>query len=209
MEVQEMEKKIHWLGHDTFRIDGSKVIYFDPYEIQEGPKADLVLITHDHFDHCVPPDVKKVQKADTIIVTESNSARKLEGDIRKIKPGDSVTIEGVTIEGVPAYNTDKEFHPKANGWLGFIVTIDGVRIYHSGDTDFIPEMKEMDVDIAMLPVSGTYVMNADQAVEAARAINPKLAIPMHYGAIVGDDSDAQKFKKALEGTVAVKILPKE
>lgn len=210
MDALEMGEKIHWLGHDTFRIEGSKVIYFDPYEVEAGPKADLILITHDHFDHCVPEDVRKLQKENTVIVTESNSAKKLGGgDIRKIKPGDSVTIDGVAIEGVPAYNTDKEFHPEANGWLGFIVTMDGVRIYHAGDTDFIPEMKDLDVDIALLPVSGTYVMTADQAVEAARAIGPKLAIPMHYGSIVGDDSDATKFKDALDGTVAVKILPKE
>ncbi|RLF54379.1 MAG: MBL fold metallo-hydrolase, partial [Thermoplasmata archaeon] len=115
----------------------------------------------------------------------------------------------VKIEAVPAYNTDKDFHPGKNGWLGFVVEIDGVRIYHAGDTDFIPEMKGIDVDIALLPVSGTYVMTAEQAVEAAKTIKPKVAIPMHYGAIVGGEKDASSFQKALAGIVEVTILRKE
>jgi L-ascorbate metabolism protein UlaG (beta-lactamase superfamily) len=115
----------------------------------------------------------------------------------------------VKVEAVPSYNVDKDFHPKKNGWLGFIVEMEGVRIYHAGDTDFIPEMKDFRVDIALIPVSGTYVMTADQALKAALAMKPQLAIPMHYGAIVGNDQDAQKFKKGLEGKVEVLILTKE
>ncbi len=125
-----------------------------------------------------------------------------------MKPGDVLTVDGIKIETVPSYNTDKEFHPKENGWLGFIIEIQGVRIYHAGDADFIPEMKDLSVDIALLPVSGTYVMTAAQAAEAALAINPELAIPMHYGAIVGSEQDALDFKQALEGKVDVLILPK-
>ena len=109
---------------------------------------------------------------------------------------------------MPSYNRDKDFHPKQKAWLGFIVEVDGVKIYHAGDTDFIPEMKDLKVDIALLPVSGTYVMTAEQAVEAALAIQPKLAIPMHYGAIVGDDKDALAFKESLKGNIDVLILPK-
>ena len=115
----------------------------------------------------------------------------------------------VKIDLVPSYNTDKDFHPKKNGWLGFIVEIEGIKIYHAGDADFIPEMKDLEVDIALLPVSGTYVMTADQAVKAALAINPKLAIPMHYGAIVGETQDAVNFEKALAGKVDVMILEKK
>jgi L-ascorbate metabolism protein UlaG (beta-lactamase superfamily) len=114
----------------------------------------------------------------------------------------------VKVAAVPSYNTDKDFHPKKNSWLGFIVEVEGVKIYHAGDTDFIPEMKGLSVDIALLPVSGTYVMTAEQAVKAALEIKPKLAIPMHYGAIVGDEGDAMRFKKALDGKVDVLILPK-
>ena len=130
----------------------------------------------------------------------------LSGDVRVVKPGETLTIDGVKIEAVPAYNTNKQFHPKENGWLGFIVEMEGVRIYHAGDTDMIPEMKELKVDIALLPVSGTYVMTAAEAVEAALAIQPGLAIPMHYGSIVGGETDAEKFSAALKGKVEVAVL---
>lgn len=203
-----MADRILWLGHDAFRIDAHKILYFDPYQIPTGPKGDLILISHDHFDHCSPEDVAKIQHSTTVIVTEKGSAKKLSGDVRVIRPGDSLMVEDIKIEAVPSYNMDKDFHPKGNAWLGFIVDVEGVRIYHAGDTDHIPEMKNFKVDIALLPVSGTYVMTADQAVKAALAINPKLAIPMHYGAIVGDEKDALKFKKALEGKIQVRILSK-
>jgi L-ascorbate metabolism protein UlaG (beta-lactamase superfamily) len=206
--IQEMAEKIFWLGHDSFRIEAAKTIYIDPYQISSGPEADLILITHEHFDHCSPEDVSKIQQSGTVIVTEKDSAKKLSGDVRVIAPGESVKVDDVMVEAVPSYNTDKDFHPKKNAWLGFIVEVEGVRIYHAGDADFIPEMKDFNVDIALLPVSGTYVMTADQAVEAALAIQPKLAIPMHYGAIVGDEGDALNFKKALEGKVEVLVLPK-
>jgi L-ascorbate metabolism protein UlaG (beta-lactamase superfamily) len=207
--IQEMSRKIHWLGHDAFRIDGKKTLYFDPYEISPGPKADLILVSHEHFDHCSPEDISRIQQPETVIVTEKDSAGKLSGDVRVTKPGDSIVVDDIRIEVVPSYNTDKAFHPKKNGWLGFVVEMEGVRIYHAGDTDFIPEMNDFQVDIALLPVSGTYVMTADQAVRAATALGPQLAIPMHYGAIVGGAEDALHFREALEGKVEVLILPKE
>ncbi len=206
--IEDFVEKITWLGHDGFRIEGSKTIYIDPFQISTGPEADLILITHEHFDQCSPEDVAKIQKADTIILTEKDSVAKLSGDVRAMQPGESVTLDEVTIEAVASYNTDKDFHPKANGWLGFIVEMDGVRVYHAGDTDVIPEMTSYTVDIALLPVSGTYVMTADQAAKAALDIAPKLAIPMHYGAIVGEAGDADAFKNALEGKVDVTILQK-
>lgn len=206
--MQDLAKKIVWLGHDSFRIDAEKTVYIDPYQISSGPEADLILITHEHFDHCSPEDVSKIQGPGTVIVTEKDSAKKLSGDVRVLKPGESLELDGVKIRTVPSYNTDKDFHPRANAWLGFIVEVEGGTIYHAGDTDFIPEMKDFEVDIALLPVSGTYVMTSEQAIKAAIAVNPKLAIPMHYGAIVGDEKDAADFKKALEGTVEVLILPK-
>ena len=205
---QSFSKKIHWLGHDGFRIDTEKVIYFDPYQIEAGPQADLILISHDHFDHCSPEDVAKIQGPETIIVTEKDSAEKLTGDVRILKPGETLNLDGVKILGVPSYNTDKDFHPRKNGWLGFLVEVSGICIYHAGDTDYIPEMKDLKVDIALLPVSGTYVMTAEQAVKAALAIGPALAIPMHYGAIVGGNQDALDFKNGLDGKVDVLILEK-
>jgi len=207
--VENFINKIHWLGHDSFRVDGIKTLYFDPFQINGGPGADLIFISHDHFDHCSPEDVEKIRKESTVIITENDSAKKLKGDIRVLKPGEKREVEGVKIEAVPAYNTDKDFHPRKNGWLGFIVEMDGVRVYHAGDTDFIPEMNGMQVDIALLPVSGTYVMTAEQAVTAAKAIQPKVAVPMHYGAIVGDEQDASLFQKALAGIVEVRLLQKE
>ncbi len=201
-------EKITWLGHDAFRVEAGKTIYFDPYQIPDGPAADLIFISHDHFDHCSPEDVARIQAPKTIIITEKDSASKLTGDIRIMKPGEQLELAGIKITAVPAYNTDKDFHPKTKGWLGFIVEIEGVKLYHAGDTDFIPEMKDFNVDIALLPVSGTYVMHSDQAAKAAVAINPKLTIPMHYGAIVGNEQDATHFQKALEGKVEVLILKK-
>ena len=206
--IESFSRKIHWLGHDGFRIDTEKIIYFDPYQIEAGPQADLILISHEHFDHCSPEDVAKIQGPETVIVTEKDSADKLSGDVRIIKPGETLNLDGVKIQAVPSYNTDKDFHPRKNGWLGFLVEVSGIRIYHAGDTDYIPEMKDLKVDIALLPVSGTYVMTAEQAVKAALAIEPGLAIPMHYGAIVGGNQDALDFKNALDGEVDVLILEK-
>jgi|TARA_B100000315_G_scaffold12218_1_gene11678 L-ascorbate metabolism protein UlaG (beta-lactamase superfamily) len=206
MNIEETAKKIVWLGHDCFRIDGDKIVYFDPYQISPGTKADLILVTHEHFDHCSPGDIAKIQKPETVIVTEKDAAKKLEGNVKVVRPGQTIDVDEIKIEAVPAYNTDKTFHPKENGWLGFIVDMEGVRIYHAGDTDFIPEMNQFEVDIALLPVSGTYVMTAVDAMEAALAIRPKLAIPMHYGAIVGGGQDAKDFKIALEGKVEVLVL---
>jgi L-ascorbate metabolism protein UlaG (beta-lactamase superfamily) len=206
--IEEMAQKMVWLGHDGFRIDAEETMYFDPYDISPGPKADLILISHEHFDHCSPDDVSKIQGSGTVIITDKTSAEKLTGDVRIIAPGEFMSLREVKIEAVPSYNRDKDFHPKEKAWLGFIVEVNGVRIYHAGDTDFIPEMKDLKVDIALLPVSGTYVMTAEQAVEAALAIQPKLAIPMHYGAIVGDDRDALAFKESLKGKIDVLILPK-
>lgn len=206
---QEAVKRIHWLGHDTIRLDGSVVVCIDPYQITSSRPADLILITHEHFDHCSPEDIAKVAKPDSTIVTDASSAKKLKGDIRVVAVGDRLNVKNVDLEVGPAYNTNKDFHPKKAGMLSFIVTLDGVRYYHGGDTDFIPEMKGLEVDVAFLPVSGTYVMTAEEAVEAARTIRPKVAIPMHYGAIVGSEDDARRFQKALEGEIDVVILPKE
>jgi L-ascorbate metabolism protein UlaG (beta-lactamase superfamily) len=207
--VDEMVKRLTWLGHDSYRIDGDPVIYFDPYEIKGDVAADIILISHEHFDHCSPADVARIKKQDTVIVTDPASASKLKGEIHTMRPGDRLTIKGIEVEAVPAYNVNKQFHPKSADMLGFVVTVDGVRIYHCGDTDFIPEMKDIQADIALLAVSGTYVMTAEEAVQAALTIRPKVAIPMHYGSIVGDTSNAEDFRDRLAGEVEVVILERE
>ncbi|MBW2171387.1 MAG: MBL fold metallo-hydrolase [Deltaproteobacteria bacterium] len=207
MGVNDVVKNITWLGHDGFLIKGDgKAIVIDPFQVKDCEPADIILVTHEHSDHCSPEDIQKVQQASTVIVTEANSAAKLSGDVRVVQPGDKLTVEGIPIEVVPSYNTNKNFHPKQNGWLGFIVTVEGVRIYHAGDTDLIPEMASFDVDVALLPVSGTYVMTAEEAVEAAKMLKPKLVIPMHYDAIVGSSDDAQRFCDALAGICEVVML---
>ena len=203
-----MVENIHWLGHDTFKIVGEKVIYTDPFKIKKEDKADIILITHEHYDHCSPEDVKLIQGPKTVIVTTSDCAKKLAGKIKIVKPGDKINIEGLEIEAVPSYNTNKQFHTKDKGWVGYIFTVKGKRIYLAGDTDYIPEMKNFKVDIAFLPVSGTYVMTAEEAIKAAFDIKPKIAIPMHYGSIVGSKGDAKRFADGLKGKIEV-VIPQE
>ena len=204
-----MTKNIHWLGHDTFRIEGEQVIYTDPFKIKKKGKADIILITHEHYDHCSPEDVKKIQGQDTVIVCPADCAAKLQGNIKVVKPGDTLEINGVKVEAVPSYNTNKQFHTKDRGWVGYVFTSGGQRIYIAGDTDYIPEMKNIRADIALLPVSGTYVMTADEAAQAALDIKPKVAIPMHYGSIVGSKEDGRRFAEKLKGKIDVVILHEE
>ena len=208
-EGYAMTENIHWLGHDTFRIDGEEVIYTDPFKIKKKDTAGIILITHEHYDHCSPEDVNKLQGPDTVIVAPADCAAKLKGNVKIVKPGDKIEIRGVAIEVLPSYNTNKQFHTKDRGWAGYVFTAKGQRIYIAGDTDHIPEMKSIRTDIALLPVSGTYVMTADEAVQAALDIKPKVAIPMHYGSIVGSKEDARKFADKLKGKIEVVILPEE
>ncbi|MDA8091086.1 MAG: MBL fold metallo-hydrolase [Nitrospiraceae bacterium] len=207
-----MIENIHWLGHDSFRIDaGGVVIYTDPFRIKKPVRADLVLITHEHYDHCSPEDVEKIVDEKTVILAPPDCAQKFsKGKVKIVKPGGKLDVMGVEIEVVPAYNINKKFHPKQNQWVGYIFTAGGKRIYMAGDTDHIPEMKEFRADIALLPVSGTYVMTAEEAARAALDIRPEIAVPMHYGTIVGTEDDADRFaKKSLEGKVKTAILKNE
>lgn len=197
---------VDWLGHDSFRIMASgKTIYIDPFNISGGEKADLVLITHEHYDHCSPEDIEKIVSDKTSIVCNSITAKKLGGKkIIKIETGESVEIEGIKITAVPAYNLKKPFHPKGSG-IGYLIETEGTTIYHAGDTDYIPEMNELKgrVNIALLPVSGTYVMTAEEAVQAAEAIEPEIVIPMHYASIVGTEENAKRFAELYKGKAVI------
>lgn len=214
-EVDRMTEKLHWLGHASFRLDASKTVYFDPWKLaKNAKKADIIFISHEHFDHFSKDDLAIISTENTVFVTDKTVSRQLKGEvkykeIKALLPKDSIEIDGVKIQAVASYNLNKEFHTDDSQKLGFIVTIDGVSIYHAGDTDNIPEMKDYRCDIALLPVSGTYVMTADEAAEAALAIKPKVVIPMHYGDIVGSQADAERFQELLRDKVEVKILEKE
>lgn len=215
-EVERMVENIHWLGHDSFRIEGDgKVIYIDPYQLEsDEPKADLILITHDHADHCSPDDVARVRAPETVVVGIAAAAGKLPDPVQTVTPGDTLTAAGVPIRTVAAYNVNKfrspgnPFHPQEAGHVGYVITVEGQRIYHSGDTDVIPEMQSVRTDVALLPVSGTYVMTAEEAVQAADVIQPRVAIPMHVGAGIGGLEDAQRFKEQANVPVVVKKIEK-
>lgn len=206
--------RIHWLGHDSFRIDASLTVYIDPWEVS-GPQADLILITHDHFDHCDTATVRALIGAKGLVVADPASVAKLRaegveaGGFTAVEPGDEIEFRGANIKAVPAYNLNKDFHPRAKNNLGYILTLDGLSIYHAGDTDHIPEMDDIRAQVALLPVSGTYTMTAEEAARAALAIKPDLAIPMHYGKIVGDADMAGAFARALAGKVPVEIKTQE
>ena len=201
---------LEWLGHDSFLYRGPTTMYFDPWRLSgDLPEADIVFVSHEHGDHCSPKDVERVSGPNTVIVANYGSVSQLEGDVRAMRPGDRLAVGKVTVEAVPAYNLDKfrpsgdPFHPKASEHNGYVVTIEGERLYFAGDTDHIPEMADIDCDIALLPVSGTYVMTAEEAAEAAMAIQPRIAVPMHYGAgIAGTANDAERFKE-LYATVVI------
>jgi L-ascorbate metabolism protein UlaG (beta-lactamase superfamily) len=209
MNAEELIGKLHWLGHDSFRLDEPAVIYFDPVKLQgKLPKADLVLVSHEHYDHCSPDDVKKISTPKTVVLAGGAAAQKLRG-ARAVKPGDRLTVAGVTVETVPAYNVNKfrspgvPFHPREAEHVGYIVTVGGVRIYHAGDTDQIPEMADVTCDVALLPVSGTYAMTVEEAAEAARTLSPQFVVPMHYGAGIGTAGDGQRLTDLYEGQVAL------
>ncbi len=202
-----MSDFIKWYSNSTFKLkcDG-RVIYIDPYKmnLSQYETADLVLITHDHFDHFSIDDIKKVSGEKTSYIAPFSCGESLPGNTKIVTAGDKFIEDGVEIEVVPAYNTNKEFHPKSYGGVGYIINANGKRIYHSGDTDLIPEMKSFKVDIALLAISGTYFMNPEEAAEAANLINAELSIPMHFGDVIGTEADAEKFKSLVNG--AVKIL---
>lgn len=209
MDAEELVGRLHRLKHDSFRLDGPPVIYFDPWKLTgRPPLADLVLVSHEHFDHCSPEDVRRVSGPDTVVLAGGEAAAKLSG-ARAVRPGDRLSAAGVEVEAVPAYNVNKfrspgvSFHPKEAGHVGYVVTVGGVRLYFAGDTDAIPEMAEITCDVALLPVSGTYVMTVEEAVEAARTLAPQIVVPMHYGAGIGTREDGRSFAELYEGRVVV------
>ena len=216
MEYKDIE--ISWLHHDCFRIKGGHlVVYTDPYKVsKEYNDADLILITHDHYDHLEQASIKKLVKQDTMLIAPKDCEAQLsEFNNEKVfvSPGEFKEVKGVSIRTLPSYNINKfkegseVFHPKGKGNVGYVFIVDGVKIYIAGDTDRIPEMKNIKTDIALLPVSGIYVMTAEEAAQAAEDMKTDIVIPMHYGSGIGTLEDAKKFKDLLEGKIKVEILP--
>jgi len=206
----DIKQTVHWLGHASFRLElpSGAAVYLDPYQVKPAAKkADVILITHAHSDHFSPADIGRISKAGTMIFGPETLKGKLAG-LTALKPGDKAETGGVVINTVPAYNIGKNFHPIASGNLGYIVTVGDLRVYHAGDTDFIPEMEGLKADVALLPVGGTYTMDAVEACRAALAIKPQAAVPMHYGSVVGSNEDAIRFKNLCGACEAI-ILPRE
>lgn len=200
---------VELLGHASFKITTpDKTIYFDPYILPDKvEKADLILITHEHYDHCDGNNVRKLIKDDGMIVAPIMCAVKLSGlEVRKVKPREQFNLKGIEIETVYAYNITKNYHTKDSG-VGYIITINRKRIYHAGDTDLIPEMKGMkNIDVALLPIGGTYTMGAKEAAQAANLIKPKIAVPMHYNTFDMIKANPKDFEKLVDKAIEVKIL---
>jgi len=200
-----MTLEIEWINHASFRIsDGRNVVYIDPWKLQCRPHdADVVFVSHSHHDHCSPADIEKASKSDTAIIAPAETIEKLRA-ANAVEPGEHMSIKGITIEAVPAYNIDKAFHPRGHHWCGAVFTLAGKRIYYAGDTDLIPEMNDLsDVDVALLPVGGTYTLDATAAARACDAIGCKAAIPYHWGDIVGSADDASRFAENAKCTVHI------
>ena len=211
-----MLKGIECLGHSTIKINkDNKIIYIDPYNISDGINdADYIFITHNHYDHFSEEDIKKVKNNETIIIiTEDLYTNTLKSgfngmNIITVKPNENYQVEGIKFSTIPAYNTNKTFHPKENNWVGYIMELEGSKYYIAGDTDITEENKKVKCDVAFVPVGGTYTMDFKEAAHLINEIKPKIAVPIHYGSIVGTKQDATDFVKLLHPNIKGIILIK-
>jgi L-ascorbate metabolism protein UlaG (beta-lactamase superfamily) len=200
-----MGTTLQWLGHASFKISyEDSIVYIDPWKLKDSPHdATLVLVSHSHYDHYSPEDIAKVSGPDTKLIASADVVAKERAGEAAIA-GLTIEFGGVRVTGVPAYNPDKQFHPKANNWIGFVIEAGSTRIYYAGDTDLTEEMKSLkNIDIALLPVGGTYTLDAKEAAEATRQIRPKHAIPYHWGDIVGGRNDADRFADMVDCAVTI------
>ena len=208
-----MVDNIKVFTHSSIRVQSrDKAIYADPFEMKQAPHdADIILITHDHYDHFSPNDISKVAKPETVLVVPEKMAKKagdaksLVSRIETVPQGASIDVDGLKIETVPAYNTLKPFHMKSAGWVGYIFEADGKRVYIAGDTDATKEAKAVKCDIALVPIGGHYTMDYKDAAAVVNAIKPEVAIPTHYGSIVGSPEDGNKFTELVDDSIKVEI----
>ena len=211
-----MLENIEVLYHSSIRISKNKVIYLDPFKIDKDYNdADIVFITHDHFDHYSEEDIDKViNENTTIIIPEELLTKILRKGINKnavisVESNKEYMVQGIKFETIPAYNTNKTFHPKENDWVGYIITLDGIRYYIAGDTDITEENRKVKCDVAFVPVGGTYTMDFKEAAQLINEIQPKIAVPIHYGSVVGTKQDATDFIKLLHPSIKGIILMKQ
>jgi len=207
-----MLERFTWFKQAAFRWEGDGLtVYIDPWGIRDDdPPADVVFITHAHFDHFSQEDLERVRKEGTRFLAPHDVARELSGEVTPVAPGDSLEVRGIRVQVVPAYNVVEErleFHPKANRWVGYVLELGGATYYHAGDTDHAPELSEVRADVAFLPIGGTYTMDPVEAGGLARAISPQLAVPMHYGFVVGSPSDADRFREAADPVKVEALTP--
>ena len=190
----------------SIRIESGRVLYFDPFRLKTAAHdADIIFITHSHYDHFSPEDIAKAAKPDTLFVAPASMAGEMKalGSVTLMQAGETKAVCGIGVEAVPAYNRLKPFHPKRSGWLGYVVTIDGQRIYVCGDTDDTPEARAVSCDIVCVPIGGTFTMDAAKAAAFVNALSPKLAVPIHYGTLVGRPSDADVFESGVAAGIEV------
>lgn len=211
-----MLDNIEVLCHSSIRINKEKTIYIDPFRINKNYNdADLIFITHDHYDHYSEEDVDKVKKQGTVFIIPETLLTKLivkeynKNDIITVQPNMQYTVQGIKFETIPAYNINKKFHPKENEWIGYIIEVNGVRYYIAGDTDITEENKKVKCDVALIPVGGTYTTDFKEAAYLVNEIKPKIAVPTHYGSVVGTEQDATDFLKLLHPTIKGRILIKK
>lgn len=202
-------ERFTWFRQSAFRWNGEGlVLYIDPWGTTGDVPADVILITHAHFDHFQPEEIARLRRDGTKILAPADVAKELSGDVTVVAPGQSHDVGGLKVQTVPAYNIADErleMHPKANKWVGYVLELDGRAYYHAGDTDALPELESLTTDVAMVPIGGTYTMDASEAGGLIRAMSPQLAVPMHFGFVVGSPSAADRFREAA-APVPIQVL---
>ena len=199
--------------HSSIKINGEKIIYIDPYKIKEINKdADLIFITHEHYDHYSFEDINKIKKNNTRFIVPNSMKNRLiidgisENDIISVDVKNKYNVDDIEFETIPAYNINKSFHPKSNNWVGYIININNIKYYIAGDTDITDEAINVKCDIAFIPIGGTYTMDYKEAATLTNKIKPKYAIPIHYGLIVGTNEDAINYSNLLDKEIECKII---
>ncbi len=207
-----MLERFTWFRQSAMRFAGDGLtVYIDPWGTAAEREADVIFITHAHDDHFQPQEIERLSKDGTNIVAPSDVAKELSGDVTPVAPGDSIEVSGIKVEAVPAYNVHPDrlaYHPRANRWVGYILELEGTSYYHAGDTDHAPELDDVRTDVAFLPIGGTYTMEAPEAAGLAKSIAPQIAVPMHYGFVVGSPKDAETFRREAQ-PVKVEVLTPE